>query len=127
VDNELYEVITEVGRAGFLVHSYRIDRDGPLAVAMVLDRGDCADVVILHDERRAYAYRTPTGDGQDVLDPDQVCWDCPGQPVRALRAVLGLAAPGENAAPTVVYAPQPGLCLPAERRGAKLTIRRRGI
>lgn len=127
MDTELYEVITEVGRAGFLVHSYQADHDGPLVVVMVLDRGDCADVVILHDERRAYAYRTPSGNGQDVLDPEQVCWDCPGKPARALRAVLDLPAPGAKAAPTVLYAPQRGLCLPVERRGAALTVRRRGI
>lgn len=127
MDTELYEVISEVGRAGFLVHSYRIDHDGPLVVAMVLDRGDWADVVILHDERRAYAYRTPAGNGQDVLNPTEVCWDCPGKPVRGLRAVLDLPAPGEGAAPTVLYAPQSGLCLPVERRGARLTVRRRGI
>jgi hypothetical protein len=127
VDTELYEVITEVGRAGFAVHSYRIDHDGPLVVAMVLVRGGYADVVVLHDEHRAYAYRTPTGAGWDVLDPTQVCWDCPGKPVRALRAVLDLPAPGEQAAPTVLYVPQSGLCLPVARRGALLTVRHRGI
>lgn len=127
MDRELYELLNQLSRAHFMVHSYRIDNDGPEVVAMVLDRGGCADVFILHDEMRAYSYRTPTGAGQDVLNPAQVFWDCPGKPVRALRALLDLPAPGEKAAPTVLYAPQPNLCLPAERRGADLTVRSRGV
>lgn len=127
MDTELYEVITEVGRAGFLVHSYRIDHDGPLVVTMVLDRGNCADVVILHDQRRAYAYRTPSGNGADVLDSTQVVWDCPGKPVRAVARRAGPAGARRARRAHLLYAPQTGLCLPAARRAAKLTIRRRGI
>jgi hypothetical protein len=126
VDHELYELLTDLGLRGFLVHSYQIDHDGPMVVAMVLDRAGCADVFILHHEHRAYSYRTPSGDGRDVLNPAVVFWDCPGKPVRALRALLALPAPGETGGNTVLRVPQARLCLPAERRGPNLTIRRRG-
>jgi hypothetical protein len=126
MDSELYELLTKLGRAGYLVHSYQINHDGPEVLAMVLDRDQCADVFILHDDRRAYTYRTPSGAGQDVLDPAQVFWDCPGKPVRAARALLALPAPGDKAAPTVLYAAQTGLCLPAEQRGPNHTVRKRG-
>src|SRR5690349_3299633 len=126
MDRELYELLTELGRAGYLVHSYRVNHDGPDALAMVLDRGQCADVFILHDDRRAYSYRTPKGADQDVLDPTQVFWDCQGKPVRAARALLALRAPGDKGAPTVLYTAQTGLCLPTERRGPNRTARKRG-
>src|SRR2546430_2872115 len=125
VDRELYELLTELGRAGYLVHSYRITDDGPEVLALVLDRGECADVFILHDDRRAYSYRTPSGTGQDVLAPAQVFWDCPGKPARAARALLALRTPGNQGAPTVLYPAQTGLCLPAERRGPNHTVLKR--
>ncbi|MPZ86281.1 MAG: hypothetical protein GEV28_40295 [Actinophytocola sp.] len=126
MDAELYESLTELGRAGYLVHTYQVDHDGPMVVAMVLDRGGCADVFILHDEHRAYAYRTPNGAGRDVLNPAVVFWDCPGKPVRAGRALLDLPAPGEKDVRIVLRAPKSRLCLPVERRGPNLSIRRRG-
>lgn len=126
MDRELYELLTEFGREGSLVHSYQVDRDGPMVVAMVLDRAGCADVFILHDEHRAYAYRTPSGDGWDVLNPAVVLWDCAGKPVRALRALRDLPEPGESDGRIVLRAAKSRLCLPAERRGPNLTIRKRG-
>ena len=127
MDPELYGLMTDLGRAGYLVHSYRLDRDGqPEIVAATLRRGAYADVLILHGVTRAYAFRTPAGDGQDVLDPSQVYWDIAAKPVRAIKALLALPAPGTSAAPRVLYAPQSGLCLPAEQRGAPLSVRRRG-
>lgn len=127
MDAELYGLMTELGRRGYMVHNYQLDQDGPLAVAAVLRRGTCADVLILHDEHRAYAYRTSAGADQDVLDPTEVMWDCPAKPVRALNALLALPKPGAPAAPTVPYPPQSGLCLPAAPRGEPMTMRRRGI
>lgn len=126
MDNALYELMTDLGRAGFLVHSYQIDRDGPLAVAAVKDRAGCADVFILHGEHLAYAYRTPRGDGRDVLNPAVVFWDCPGKPVRAGRALLDLPMPGVRDVRIVLRPAKSRLCLSAERRGPNLTIRRRG-
>jgi hypothetical protein len=126
VDRELYELLTELGRAGFVVHSYQVDQTGPWVVAMVLDRDGCADVFILHDEHRAYAYRTPSGDGRDVLNPTVVLWDCPGKPVRALRALRELPEPGERDGRIVLRAANTRLCLPAEQREPNLTIRKRG-
>lgn len=126
MDRELYELLTELGRRGFMVHSYQVDRVGPMVVAMVLDRPGCADVFILHAEHLGYSYRTPRGDGRDVLYPGVVCWDCPGKPVRAGRALLALPAPGEKSTRTVLRIPRTRLCLPPERRGPNLTIRRRG-
>lgn len=127
MNNALYEVMTDLGRAGFWAHQYQLDHGGPLAFAMVLARVGCADVFILHDEHLAYAYRTPSGDGRDVLYPAVVLWDCPGKPVRAGRALLDLPAPGERTEVRLVMRPAKSrLCLPPERRGPNLTIRKRG-
>ena len=126
MDRELYQLLTEFGRRGFVVHSYQVDDVGPLVVAMVLDRDTCVDVFILHDEHRAYAYRTPSGDGRDVLNPAVVLWDCGGKPVRALRALRDLPKPGEHDGQIVLRAANTQWCLPAERRGPNLTIRKRG-
>lgn len=122
MDPELYELMTELGRTGYVIRTYQLDQNGPLAVAAVLRRVLCADVVILHDEHRAYCFRTPTDNGQDELDPAAVMWDCAAKPVRALRALLGLPLPGVPGAPTVTYAPQSGLCLSAVRRGEPMTF-----
>jgi hypothetical protein len=127
MERDVFELLRQLSRARFVVHSYRISNDGPEVVAMVLNRGDCADVLILHHELCAYSYRTPTGDGRDVLDPEEVLWDCAAKVERAARALLELPEPGKDAAPTVLYRPAPAhkaLVLPAERRGANLTIRR---
>lgn len=127
MDDELFEVLEQLGRAGYLVHSYKIDHDGPLVVAMVLHRTGCADVFILHHEHCAYSYRTPRGAGRDVLNPAVVYWDCPGKPARAARALLSLAPPAERPVRTVLRAAQARWCLPPERRGRNLTIRTRRI
>lgn len=126
MDRQLYELLTGLGRKGFLVHQYQIDHDGPVAVVFVLDRAGYADVFILHDEHRAYAYRTLSGDGRDVLYPAVVVWDCPGKPARAARALLDLPPPGEPDIRIVLRVPKSRLCLPPERRGPNLTIRKRG-
>jgi hypothetical protein len=126
MDRELYEALTALGRAGFLIHSYQLDRDNrPDIVAGVLNRGAWADVVILHGETRAYALRTPRGEGRDVLYPTEVSWDCAAKPARAITALLALPAPGPHGTRTVLYPPQSGLCLPPEQRSPKLTIRTR--
>jgi hypothetical protein len=127
MDPELYEALTALSHAGFLVHQYRLDRDDrPEIMAATRDRGAWTDVLILHGQTRAYAFRTPNGEGRDVLNPTEVSWDCAAKPARATNALLALPAPGEKAAPTKLYPPQSGLCLPVEQRAAKLTVRKRG-
>src|SRR3989442_1009806 len=127
MDPELYQALTALGRAGFLIHQYRLDRDNrPEIMAATLNRGAWTDVLILHGETRAYAFRTPNGDGRDVLDPTEVSWDCAANPARAPNALLALPLPGQSAAPTVLYPPQTGLCLPIEQRAPRATLRKRG-
>jgi hypothetical protein len=126
VDFELYELLTEVGRAGFLTDTYRVNQFGPEVMAAVRGRGDCADVVVMYGRDHAYAYRTPTGDGIDELDPAQVFWWYGAPPVPALRKLLDLPAPGEPHAPTDLTDAPPGAGLPADRRGTPVRIRRRG-
>jgi hypothetical protein len=126
MDAELYDLLTGVGRAGYVMHYYGVDRDGnPDVLAAVLKRDGYADVVILHGETCAYAFRTPRGGGCDLLDPERVCWDIAARPQRTLTALLDLPAPGETAAPTVLYRPQQGLCLPAGQRRESLRLRKR--
>lgn len=116
---ELFGLLAELGRAGFDMDNYVLDRPGhPTVVAGVLNHhdGDCADVIILYAEGLAYAFRAPVGDSRDVLAPAEVFWDCPGKAVRAIRAVLALPTPSAEDAPRALYPPKPQLCLPAAVR-----------
>jgi hypothetical protein len=57
---------------------------------------DCADVVIIHSETAAVAFRTPTDEKTDLLNPDFVTWvySDDKSAVWVLRAVLSLPRPG---------------------------------
>ncbi|HET9138376.1 MAG TPA: hypothetical protein VFO68_03360, partial [Actinophytocola sp.] len=88
----------------------------PAMVAGVLDWGGYADVVILHDEQYAVAYRTPTGPDADVFAPTVVFWSYASCPVWTLRALLTLAPHGHPDAPATLTAAPAGLGLPTEHR-----------
>ncbi|OLF04707.1 hypothetical protein BLA60_39490 [Actinophytocola xinjiangensis] len=59
---------------------------------------DCADVVIIRSETSAVAFRTPTDENTDVLNPEYVTWvyGDDKSAVWVLRAALSLPRPGSQ-------------------------------
>lgn len=123
---DLDALLDRLGRRGAMLHAFRVDRHGPEILAAVHDWGGTADVVILHDEERAVAYRTPTGPDIDMFRPEWVYWSYAAGPVWTLRALLTLAPPGHPDAPGDLIQAQPGLGLPAEGR-MPVRVRRRTV
>jgi hypothetical protein len=113
---ELDVLLEVLGKAGFLFHAFRVDRHGPEVLAAVFEFGGIADVVILHTEQYAAAYRAPIGPGIDEFAPTHVYWSYASSPVWTLRALLTLAAPGQPDAPSEVAEAPPGLGLPTTGR-----------
>jgi hypothetical protein len=73
--DEIEALVDEAGRRGFLWHLFRVDSHGPEVLAGVLRWPDCADVVVLIDDRASHAYRVSTGEpGVDVFAPASVHW-----------------------------------------------------
>lgn len=125
MDAELYKLLTELGRAGYMVHTYQIHQALPNVVAAVRVWDGCADVVIIYADDCAYACRTPAGPGRDVLDPSEVYWQVAGMPARALGDLLALAAPGHEGAPKALTPVMKGFGLPAGKRGMPARLRLR--
>jgi len=125
VATELDALMATVGKRGFVFHSFRVDRHGPDVLAAVHDFGGCADVVILVDEDRAVAYRTPTGPGIDVFSPSQVYWSYAAGPVWTLRALVTLPPPGHPDAPSGLMEAPSRLGIPGDSR-APVRVRKRG-
>lgn len=86
----------------------------------------CTDVLIIRDEHRATAYRTPSFPGSDVFRPSVVSWQYGAEPLWALRAVLTISAPGQADAPFQVLAPAPDSGVPLEM-GRPVMIRPTGL
>lgn len=123
--DELDALMETVGKGGFVFHAFQVDRHGPEVLAAVHDFGGCADVVILFDEERACAYRTPTGPAVDLFAPTQVYWSYASGPVWTLRALVTLAPPGHPDAPSGLTGAPPGLGLPVMGR-LPVRVRMRG-
>lgn len=124
--DELQLLLDWLGRCGYLIHQFDHDgHNGPATVAGVLDWGDCLDVVILRDEKRAVAYRMPAEPGADALAPTAVFWSYASCPVWTLRALLTLAQPGHPDAPATLTVAPKGLGMPGEHR-LPLRVRKRG-
>jgi hypothetical protein len=103
---ELDALLEKACRLGFQVQMFRVDRHGSEVLAAVYRWRSCADVLVSVDDRRAHAYRTPTGKDTDVFAPDYVCWWYRGNAVWTLRALLTLPDPRHPGAPgTLVPAP----------------------
>ncbi|HEU5471099.1 MAG TPA: hypothetical protein VFV67_10630 [Actinophytocola sp.] len=114
---ELDELLVRLGRQRFTEHAFRVDHHGPDILAFVRDWGaGTADVVILFDERVAWAYRTATGPDIDVFAPELVSWWYGSCPVWTLRAVITLPGPGHPEAPNQLLNPPPGYGLPKTGR-----------
>jgi hypothetical protein len=124
VIDELAELLTLLGKHRFVMHEFQSDRDGPVIVAAIREFRACADVVVLVDEQRASAWRTPRGDGLDVLAPAQVLWIYAANPLWTLRALLTLPPPGHPDAPTDAIVAPVGLGLPIQdRRPVRIRMR----
>jgi hypothetical protein len=108
--DELDALIEEAGKRGYLWHQFRVDRHGPDVLAGVFTWSDCADVVVLTDDRDSHAYRTPTGADIDVFAPSVVHWwyghSAEVGVVWVLRALLTFPRPDEpHGLPPLVAAP----------------------
>lgn len=122
---ELDGLLDQLGRRGFLMHAFRVDRHGPAILGYVYDWGGQADVLIIRGEEEAVAYRTPTGPDIDVFDPPRVYWWYGHTAVWTLRALLTLAPPGDPDASGVLSDTPPGHGIPADRR-SPVRVRQRG-
>jgi hypothetical protein len=115
--DELDALLERIGKSGFLLHAFHVDQYGPDILAAVYNhRSGLADVLILFDEHTACAYRTPTGEGIDVFDPERVYWWYGTHPVHTLRALLTLAPPGHPDAPAILAGAPRGYGLPHQAR-----------
>ncbi|HEU5474231.1 MAG TPA: hypothetical protein VFV67_26590 [Actinophytocola sp.] len=80
----------------WMLHLGGIDARRPDWIAAQFQWHDCADVVIIRAEDSAVAFRTPTDETTDVLNPDTVKWvyGDDKSAVWVLRAALSLPSPG---------------------------------
>lgn len=122
---ELDALLEKVGKLGYMVHMFRGDQHGPDVLAAVYQWESCADVLVLFDDQRAHAYRTPMGAGIDVFSPSHIHWWYGGCAVWTLRALLTLPGPGNpSTMDTLVPAP-PETGISGER--IPVRIRRRSV
>jgi hypothetical protein len=122
--DELAALIELIGKRGFMLHSFQGDQHGPDVLAAVCEHAAAADIVIIFDEHRACAYRTPTGPTADIFAPSHVFWYYASSSIWTLRALLTLAAPGHPDAPADLTPAPPGLGIPSEWR-ARVRLRKR--
>ena len=103
-------------KRGYLWHQFRVDLHGPEVVAGVLRWADCADVLVLIDDDRTHAYRTPASPDTDVFAPAHVYWWYGNSRdvgmVWVLRALLTLPAPDEPGGLLAVRLAPPGTGVP---------------
>ncbi|MEB3367240.1 hypothetical protein [Saccharopolyspora mangrovi] len=91
-------------------------RDAPHAVGLAYRRKTCADVLILHAEDDATAYRMPLPPNADLFAPGTVSWHYHATAEWTIRAMLALPEPGSPDAPLAMLTPPPDCGVPAELR-----------
>lgn len=122
--DELEELLTLLGKHRFTMHEFQPDRDGPEVLAAIREFRACADVVVMLDQQRACAWRTPRRPDLDLLAPTHVFWVYAANPVWTLRALLTLPPPGHPDAPADLIGAPDGLGLPTQnRKPARIRIR----
>lgn len=97
-------------------------RDDPSAVGMAYRWQTCADVLVLHAEDEATAYRMPLCPNADLFAPEIVSWHYHAPAEWTIRAVLTLPRPGTPDAPLAMLTPPPDCGVPAHLR-RRMTIR----
>lgn len=97
ISQELDELLERAGKAGFVWWEFASGSEPRLAG--VLSGPDTADVLVLHDNNVAHAYRTPAGPLDEVFRPDMVWWWFGGPPELTVRTLLSLPAHGAPGAP----------------------------
>lgn len=102
---ELDDLLEQLGKVGFLWWHFPAAADRPEVLAGVYQYphaettdGTC-DVVVLHHDELAHAYRAPAGPLDEVFRPAQVWWWYGGPPDQTIRALLALPQPGVPGAP----------------------------
>lgn len=118
------EVLAQLTRQRrWLAHFYG-GRTTPHLIAFTFEwRGtSCADVVLIHSEHKAAAYRTPVDARTDILRPDLVCWSYEGLALWVMRAVLSIPPPTHADAPLRLYEPTE-LCRVPDTEERPLVIR----
>lgn len=107
----------------WMAHFYGGRKDPRIiAFTYVWHGSSCADVVLIHDEHKAAAYRTPVDVGTDPLRPELVCWSYEGPALWTMRAVLTIPPPTDPQAPFKLYAPT-ALCRLPDNEVRPLVIR----
>ena len=117
--DELDALIEQAGKHGYLWHQFRVDRHGPDVLAGVFPWRNCADLVVLTNDRDSHAFRAPTDPAIDVFSPSHVHWwyghsEKVGM-VWVLRALLTLPHPDEPGGLPPLIAPPPGTGIPGDR------------
>lgn len=97
-------------------------RDDPSAVGMAYRWDTCADVLVLHAEDEASAYRMPLCPNADLFAPTSVSWHYHAPAEWTIRAALSLPRPGTPDAPLAMLTPPPHCGVPAHLR-RRMTIR----
>ncbi|MDI2027187.1 hypothetical protein QFW96_01135 [Saccharopolyspora sp. TS4A08] len=97
-------------------------RDDPNAVGLAYRWKTCADVLVLHAEDDATAYRMPLGPDADLFAPRIVSWHYHAPAEWTIRALLSLPRPGAPDAPLAMLTPPPDCAVPAQLRRT-MTIR----
>ncbi|WP_139274066.1 hypothetical protein [Saccharopolyspora flava] len=97
-------------------------RDSPHAVGLAHRWETCADVLVLHAEDDATAYRMPLCPDADLFAPGIVSWHYHAPAEWTIRAVLALPQPGAPDAPLAMLTPPPDCAVPSSLRRT-MTIR----
>lgn len=102
----------------WMLHLGGRDPRRPEWIAAHVQWRDCADVVIIRGEDSAVAFRMPTDETTDVLNPDRVTWvyGSDESVVWVLRAVLSLPRPGSPHEPYCLVDAPPACRFPLEGR-----------
>lgn len=122
-------LLARLGRQRFVIYRLYAERGGdPEYLAGIHYWGEVADVVILRDEYRSWAYRLPLGDSEggqlDVFDPDVVFWWYTASPGWTIRQLLELPQPAHPTAPRQLIEAPSDYRIPKETRAVVRVVMR---
>lgn len=81
-------------------------RESPALMGAMFQWRDCADVLLVRNDRQASGYRIPTVHGGEVFNPESVLYQYHQSPLWTLRAILSLPHPGMSSAPIGIERPK---------------------
>lgn len=106
---------------GYTLRAYHVRGADPAVIAARHYRGGVSDVFVVRPNGRAWAYRAPARNLNQVIDPWNVVWCTEGRAGWVLNPLLRLAAPTHPDAPRTLVRPpgglgiRPHLCTPIVR------------